>query len=58
MLAIIRQNVCVQTSDTEELTLRVVEVQVLLARMGEVKEPGGGELIGDGRGPEVRFAYV
>lgn len=42
ILAIIRQNRCIQTSYTEELTLWVVEVQVLLARMGEVKKPGGG----------------
>ncbi len=53
-----RQNGCVQTSDSEELTLRVVEVQVLLARMGELKKPGGGELIGDGEGTRVGLGVV
>jgi hypothetical protein len=43
ILAIMSQNGCVQTSDSEELTPRAVEVQVLLARMGDVRKPGGGE---------------
>lgn len=50
MLAIMRQNGCVQLSDSEELMLRAVEVQVLLARIGDVKKPGGGDQVGLGGG--------
>ncbi|KAL2041512.1 hypothetical protein N7G274_005894 [Stereocaulon virgatum] len=43
ILVIMSQNGCVQISDSEELTPRAVEVQVLLARMGDVKKPWRGE---------------